>query len=63
MKRENNMAEVEETEVLPLFKTGWASSREDYVQFWALHFKKDASKLEQIWRRVTRMTRGLETKP
>ena len=36
---------------------------EHCAHFWIMHFKKDADKLEQVQRRVTRMIRGLETKP
>ena len=33
------------------------------VQFWTLHVKKNANKLEQVHRKATRMIMGLETKP
>ena len=50
-------------EVLVTLYSAWIRPHFEYrVQFWILHFEKDAPKLEQAQGKAKRMIRGLETK-
>ena len=49
--------------VVPLYSALIRLHFQYCVQFWTLHFRKDADKQEQVQRIATRMIRGLETKP
>ena len=49
--------------LVPLYLALARLNLEYCVQFWTPHFKKDAEKLEQVQRRVTRIIKGLGTNP
>ena len=48
---------------IPLYSALLRPHLEYCIQFWAIHFKKDANKMECIQRRAMRTIRHVETKP
>ncbi|PKU47703.1 hypothetical protein llap_1983 [Limosa lapponica baueri] len=46
--------------ILPLYSTLWRPHLEYGIQLWSHQYRKDVDLLEQVWRKATKMIRGME---